>query len=111
MIPRSRITVLIDLDPELNADGAHRVGIFQAEVVGHENVGVGQERARLLVGEGQLKELGIVLQLGPRARQLVGRRLGGTVTGVVVPEEPLERRVHQGALDGIGAKEAQGDAQ
>ena len=64
-------------------------------------LGVGQECGGVVMAEAELGELGIRPELGPGESQLMPGGRPGASGRRVVPEEALERRVHQRSLDGV----------
>ena len=74
------------------------VRVLQEEVVVDEGPRVGEEGLGAVGVESSCTNSSSLLQLGPRALELGGRGGGCPVPGGVVPEEALERGVHQGSL-------------
>ena len=102
MMPAQPQAVALDLDPELHADGLHRRGVLQAEVVVDELVGVGQEGRGVVVGRGRARRTRDPTPSSVQARASscpAAARVRPARR--VVPEEALERGVHQRALDGV----------
>ena len=102
MMPRRRMPSTIVSTPSSTPTACASFGVLQAEVVVDQRAGVGQEGLGRPRVELELHELLVVLQLVPGPFQL-GRAPppGVRAPGGVVPEETLERGVHQGALDGV----------
>ena len=104
MMPRRRIPSTMVSTPSSTPTAWASIGVLQPEIVLHQRPGVGQELVGAVRVELELDELLVVLQLGPRPLQLGGRRGRRPGARGVVPEQPFERGVHQGALDRMGRR-------
>ena len=93
----------LGLEAQLDADGRDHRGVFEQELVANQLLGLGDELGRLVIGQPELDELGVGLQLDGSIGEAAQGGFDGAGGGGQ-GEQPLEGRVHQRALDRRGRR-------